>query len=485
MNSDFTKPAPRLDTMTPEAGQALLDALWLHVRTLEQRIRDLEERLNQNSRNSSKPPSSDGPGAGQKPRKPKRGKIRRKQGGQPGHEGHSRELVPPERVDHVEECFPEPQCGCSGDVVSSRFQPIRHQVFEIPEIRPHITEYQLFTGYCTRCGKRHVAKLPTGVSGKLLGPRLMSWVAILSGCYHLSRRKVQRLLDELLGLPVSLGTLSNAEDHVSEALAQPVDEAKEHIKNRSFAHLDETSHKRAGDRGWLWVAVTATISVFIIRTSRGGKVARELLGEWFNGILISDRWSGYSWFPPHLRQLCWAHLLRDFTKISERSGQSGRVGEDLLAYTWRMFHIWHKIRDGTMDRKHLVPCMKPIQVGIESALERGAVCGNAKTEGTCKKILALKQALWTFVTIEGIEPTNNVAERTIRPYVLWRKISFGAQSERGERFMERILTVSATCQQQSRSVLEFVTHAVTNHFLSIPAPSLIPEASRSNLSKVA
>ena len=302
---------------------------------------------------------------------------------------------------------------------------------------------------------------------------MIAWASVLVGVFHLSRRKVQRLLDGWLDIDISLGTISNAEQKVSEVLEAPVETAKIHVQQAASANLDETGHRKSGDRMWLWVAVTSLVSVFLVRASRGAKVAKELLGKDFSGILGSDRWSAYSWIDITRRQLCWAHLIRDFIRISKRSGQAGRIGDDLRFHTRRMFRLLNKIRDGTLDRNFLVPCMRPIQFEIEKALERGVSCGESKTAGTCKKILSVKSGLWTFITTPGIEPTNNVAERTIRDYVIWRKISFGTQSERGNRFMERILTVSASCKQQGRDPVEFIAQAVRNHLLGVSAPSLL------------
>ncbi len=467
MEWDFSKPAPRLSSLTPAEGQTLVDALW-------QEVRDAREQASLNSKNSSKPPSTDQKTVRKKKKdKAVRPRKKRRQGGQPGHEGHARKLLPEDQVDEVVVCPPPDRCDCGGRIWTPDKIPHRHQVFELPEIQPHVTEYQLLSGRCAACGQCHEGALPAGVPKGMLGPRMMAWISVLVGCYHLSRRKIQRLLDGWLNLDVSLGTISNSEQKVSEALVDPVEEAKIHVREQASANLDETGHRQSGDRMWLWVAVTNLVSIFLVSASRGAKVAKELLGEGFTGIVTSDRWSAYSWIDTVRRQLCWAHLIRDFIRISERSGQAGQIGDTLLCYARRMFRLLDKIRDGTLDRRFLVSCMKPIQLGIEQTLECGTSCGDSKTEGTCKKILSVKAALWTFVTTPGIEPTNNVAERTLRDYVVWRKMSFGTQSERGNRFVERIMTVSASCKQQGRDAVEFITEAVRCHLQGIPTPSLV------------
>jgi hypothetical protein len=224
----------------------------------------------------------------------------------------------------------------------------------------------------------------------------------------------------------------------------------------------------------MWLAATALVAVFIIRTHRSARDAKALLGETFQSILVSDRWSAYTWVSTSCRQFCWAHLIRDFVKISERSGQAGRVGDQLLDSVKRMFCLWWRVRDGTLKKKHFILAMKPIRKQIETLLKEGTTCGNVKTENTCKNLLKMKEALWTFVDNEGVEPTNNHAEQIIRDYVLWRKSSFGTQSERGDQYVERMMTVTATCALQERNPYDYITSAVTAHLRNEPAPSLLP-----------
>jgi transposase len=409
-----------------------------------------------------------------KPKKKRKKKRKRKRGGQPGHAGKTRELLPAEQVDELVDCKPDGRCECGGRVHLDEDAPERHQVLELPEVAILVREFLIYSGVCLECGKVHRGELPDGVPGGVLGPRAMAAIAVLSGKYHLSKRSIEELLSDLFGLDVCLGTVSNTEARVSEALEAPVEEAREYVQGQGVVHADETGHKVAGRKAWMWVAVTSLVSVFLIRFSRGQQVAKELLGEAFGGFLVSDRWSGYNWVETAQRALCWAHLTRDFTKISERAGRSGELGDALLEYVQKMFHLWHLFRDGELSRPELQLKMAPTRRAVESLLEQGLTCGHAKTERTCKKILGVKEALWTFVDVPGVEPTNNVAERTIRPYVLWRKSSFGTQSERGNLFVERMMTVSATCKQQERNVIDYVTDAVRAHLIGAPAPSLLP-----------
>lgn len=449
----------------------VLDVLKEENEALKKRVAELEEKLGTDSSNSSKPPSSDPPSKQKKKRK-KKGK--RKQGGQPGHEGKTRELLPKEQVDEFVSCPPEQRCDCGGHVAVDEKDAERHQVLELPKIKALVTEFLIYSGVCKKCGKVHRGKLPDGTPTGLLAPRAMAAIAVLSGKYRLSKRSIEELLQDLLGLDVSLGTISATEGRVTDILESPVEEAKEFVQQQDIVHADETSHKEGKKKAWMWVAVTAYVSVFIIRFTRGKEAAKELLGESFGGFLVSDRWGAYNWINTLQRQLCWAHLIRDFTKIKERGSRSEEIGNSLLKYAQEMFHLWHRYVDGRMSRPALQLRMARIRKGIEELLEEGLTCGHAKTERTCKRILNLREALWTFVDVPNVEPTNNIAERTIRAYVLWRKASFGTQSERGTLFVERIMTVSASCKQQGRNVLDFVTEAVQSHLLGKPLPSLIP-----------
>jgi len=452
---------------------------------LKARVEALEEKLRTSSQNSSKPPSSDPPSVEKPPRtNPERGK--RKPGAQQGHEPANRTLVPAEEVDAVVECLPEGQCDCGGQVVvPNGAAPERKQVLEIPKVKPYATDYLIYSGVCKQCGKRHCGKLPEGVPDGMLGPRAMALVAMLSGRYHLGKRGVMELLRDLFGLSLCLGTVSNTEARVSDTLGPPVDEARGFVQEQPVLHGDETGHKVAGKKAWMWVAATACVTVFMIRFSRGAEAAKELLGEAFRGILVSDRWSAYNWVSTARRQLCWAHLLRDFTKISERGGRSAEIADPILAHVQRMFHLWHQVRDGTLSRQGFQLAMAPIRVQVESILQSGTVCGQPKTEKTCANILKFKLALWTFVEVEGVEPTNNFAERAIRGYVLWRKSSFGTQADRGNLFVERMMTVSATCRQQDRNVLDFVTAAVEASLRNLRAPSLLPQSAHNAASAAA
>jgi transposase len=462
---------------TPPEVQAYIETLEGQVKTLtsmvhtlQEQVRTLQEQLNQTSRNSSRPPSSDPPPS---PR-PRRPRGQRRRGGQPGHPGHTRTLRPVEEVDEVVVLKPEQCSGCHAPLSGDDPTPFRHQVIEIPPIKPVITEYQWHQLVCPECGETTRAPWPDGVPSGTYGPRVQATVALCTGSYRLSKRTTQQVMDDIFGVPMSVGTISQSEKTTTEVLAPPVEEARAHVTEQAVAHVDETSWRQDGKRAWLWVAVTSLVTVFVIRMSRGGQVARELLGERFAGILVTDRYSAYNWYPVRWRQLCWAHVLRDFEAIRSRGGASEAIGEALLAQAHQLFTWWHRVREGTLKRSTFRSYMSPLRREVERLLEAGRRCGVPKTEGTCREILKRREALWTFVQVEGVEPTNNSAERSIRPGVQRRKISFGTQSEEGSRFVESMMTVVATLKQQKRNVLDYLTAAHEAALRGEAAPSLLP-----------
>lgn len=464
---------------TPPEAQALLLHLATRVATLEVTVQELREQLHQDSRTSSRPPSSDPPTSQRERRR--RQPSGRRPGGQPGHRGQTRTLVPVEEVDEVIVLKPTFCVRCQQALDGDDPQPQRHQVFEIPPMRPVVTEYQLHRLSCPGCGEATQAAWPVGVPRGMVGPRAQAVGALCAGAYRLSKRITQRLLDDLFGLQVSVGTISQLEAATTEAVAAPVQEARTFVQEQSSAHLDETGWREGGKRAWLWVAATTWVTVFVVRLSRGGQVARDLLGEAFSGILVTDRWSAYNWYPVRWRQVCWAHLLRDIEAMIERGGRSQEIGEALKSQAHQMFHWWHRVRDATLSRSSFRSYMSPVRREFERLLEAGSTCEVPKTAGMCREILKLRQALWTFVHLEGVEPTNNTAERAIRPGVLWRKGSFGTHSAQGSRFVESIMTVVTTLKQQQRNVLDYLTAACEAALRNEPAPSLLP-ASQETLS---
>jgi hypothetical protein len=300
-------------------------------------------------------------------------------------------------------------------------------------------------------------------------------------------------LSDLFGVKMSLGTVNRLRKEGSEALSGAVEEAKAYIQSAPIVGADETGFgPENGDgqnphskRAWLWVAVTPLVSFFQVLLSRSTAAAQSLLGESFGGTLNSDRYHAYNWLDVAQRQLCWAHLQREFTKISERGGVSRQLGRDLLAQQKKLFRSWGRVRDGTLSRSEFQLLVSPIRERVRSLLEQGAnyqIGGRektplAKTVRTCRQLLKVEPALWLFVAVEGLEPTNNAAERAIRPAVLWRRTSFGSQSESGSVFVARLLTVVTSLRSQNRNVLEFMTEAIRASRKGSASPSLLPQES--------
>jgi transposase len=389
-----------------EERQASMGALAARVVALEALVQALQEQLNQTSRNSSRPPSSDSP---QHPH-PRRPRGKRRRGGQPGHPGQTRTLLPVADVDEVVVLKPEQCPNCHTAFAGDDPMPWRHQVIEIPPLKPIVTEYQWHQLGCAACGEVTRAPWPAGVPSGTYGPRIQATVALYTGAYHLSKRTTQEMMDDVFGVPMSVATISQLAQATTAAVAAPIEDARAYVQTQKVAHVDETRWRQGSQAAWLWVAVTSWVTVFVVRLSRGGQVARELLGETFAGILVPDRYSAYNWYPVRWRQLCWAHLLRDFEAIRDRGGASAALGEALLAQTHQMFTWWHRVREGTLQRSTFRSYMTPLRREVERLLDAGSHSGVPKTAGTCQDILKRREALWTFVQVVGVEPTNNVAE---------------------------------------------------------------------------
>jgi transposase len=470
---------PSIWEQTPPTAQEMLlrqAAELAHLRAevarLKATVDELARRLGRTSRNSSQPPSADPLQArSQRARHEPRG---RRPGGQRGHEGQARALVPVEMVDVVIPLRPVRCAHCQHLLLGEDPAPERHQVAEIPSMRPVITEYQVHRLVCPGCGQATRAAWPEGIPTGGFGPRVQAITALCTGAYHLSKRTTQRVLEDLFGVSMGLGTVANLEQATVRAVAEPVAAARAYVQAQPTAYLDETGWREGRQRAWLWVATTTWVTVFVVRLSRSAKVAQEVLGERFWGWLVTDRWSAYTWYPTWRRQLCWAHLLRDMEAMIARGGRSAEIGEALRAQARQMFHYWHRVRDGTLAPASFRTYMQPIRQEVERLLEAGQTCGVPKTEGMCREILRLRQALWTFVRHPEVEPTNNAAERAIRPAVLWRKGSFGTQSADGSRFVEAMMTVVTTLKQQRRPVLDYLTATCEAALCGEPAPSLLP-----------
>jgi transposase len=437
---------------------------------LRQQVQDLKGRLDQNSTNSSRPPSTDPIGVKRKPPEPPSKKSR---GGQKGHPRHMRALVPPDRVASVTDCKPAECRRCGHPLNGEDAEPRRHQVAELPPIEPEVHEYRLHRLCCPHCKTVSCGTLPDGVPRTGFGPRLHAALSVLTGAYRLSKRQVAQLCSDLLGLTISLGMIAKLERITADVLKQPVAELAEQVMVAEAANIDETGWRQNGRKAWLWVVVTAAGIVFRIARSRAGAVAQDLLGEEPKPIVISDRFPGYEWIKLKSRQICWAHLRRDMQAMIDRDGDGAEVGRRLLWQSNKLFEAWHKVRDGTIRRSTFLQTVAWLRPMVRSSLESGAGCACPKTAATCAELLRLWDCLWTFTRVEGVGPTNNAAERALRHAVIWRRISGGTDSEAGSRFVERMLSVVATCRQQGRGVLGFLTACHRSRLDGTPTPSLL------------
>ena len=479
---------------TPASVRQLVVQLALKIEQLEQQLKELqisneqlEEKANRNSKNSHSPPASDSPKVENTKKKKPTGK---KRGGQPGHTGHSRPLYPVEECESVTDHYPE-TCACCGEELKGIDpNPYRHQVVEIPPIQLHIEEHRLHQLTCIHCGEKTRAVLPEEVEECGYRERVVAIVSVLSGMYRHSHRMVVSAMSDLFGVKMSLGTVNRLRKEGSEAVSGAVEEAKAYVQSAPIVGADETGFGQGNadgqnphhQRAWLWVAVTPLVSFFQVMLSRSTAAAMALLGNSFGGILNSDRYGAYNWVDVDQRQLCWAHLKREFTKISERQGLSRQLGRDLLAQQKKLFRLWQRVRDGTLSRSEFQSLVSPIRARVRNLIDQGAAyqIGSkektplAKTVRTCRQLLKVEPALWLFVAVEGLEPTNNAAERAIRPAVLWRRTSFGSQSAAGSVFVARMLTVVTSLRSQNRNVLEFMTEAIRASRGGSSSPSLLP-----------
>lgn len=450
------------------AVRAAIELLETTVARLEERVRELEAQLKQNSTNSSKPPSSDAPWTVRPGKKPK-GK---KRGGQPGHRGHHRMILPPERVEEVEH-VPE-ACGHCGHSLAGAEEgrPVQvHQVVELPPIRAEVKEHRMVCLRCPKCSGLTRAPLPVEVGGKHFGPRLTALAGLLAGHYRMSRRSVVDLLGRLLDVPApSLGSTEACTQETSAALESAYQEVQAEVRSSSWAGVDETPWKLCGKKMWLWVGVANRATMFHMGQSRGAQELRRFLGE-FGGIVSSDRWCAYQIYD--WRQLCWAHLIRNFRKLGLRGGKAAEFAAAGEKVCDQVFERWRRFREGSLERDALKRGMSSVQASFLRLVKRGAKSINKKVAGLCRNLLRLWPSLWTFLD-EPIELTNNAAERALRKAVLWRKGCFGNQSEAGLRYAERILSISATCQQQRTHPLDFVALSIAALRSGNPAPKLLP-----------
>jgi transposase len=466
-----------------EPARLLVVALLDRVAASELRLEELERRLGMSSSNSSMPPSSDSPKSRAERRAAAREAYKRSMrgsGGQPGHEGRTRELAAPERVDrraaHLPDC-----CGCGHEFDGSERpvgDPVVHQQWELPVIVPLVFEHARLRLACPACGKATLAALTAG-AGSGFGPRLDAHIAMLAGVFRLSREDVRRTVVEVFGIPASTGSIDSAIMRMSAVLADPWSELRDAIQKADVVHADETTWRLRGAQQWLWVAASSLLACYRIDPSRSQKAAKALLGEDFGGFLVSDRYAGYHFLDVLQQQLCWCHVIRQLVEVAQRSGAAGRRGRKLVALARRVIAVHRDYLENGSDADWLAAELAPLRTQIQALLEQCAAGQHARTANFAAGLLDEYEALWTFCDVASeleIDPTNNAAERAVRHAVLMRKIQGGTQSGRGSRWIERIESVRETCRLQDRPVLAWLTHAASAAHHGQAIPSLLPAA---------
>jgi transposase len=451
--------------------QARVAELEGMVRDLAAQVKDLTARL----QGKQPPPRA----AAEMPPAPAKKPTGRRPGGQPGHPPHLKQRLPPEFVANTVTYVP-PTCEhCQARLPQatgpSDPEPTWHQVVELPQVLVTVTEHQGHARTCACCGAITRAAIPADVLAHSVGPHLTAVIGYLTGDQGMSKRGVEELCEHVFGVPISLGTVSNLEQEISTALAAAHSEATDAVRDAPVKNVDETGWKQAGKKRWLWLAATMRVAVFVIHPWRNLSALQALLGREFTGILCSDRWVVYQdWSDPFARQLCWAHLKRNWEALVERGGAAKRIGERFLAIQHAVFALWHLFRGGGCTRAQLVERMLPWIDNLEDVLADGLRCRDARTQRFCARLDEEKYGLWTFVEADGVEPTNNHGERLLRRAVLWRRRSFGCHSASGCRFAERILTVAATLRLQGRNVVNFLSESIAAHRAGRSGPKLLP-----------
>ena len=455
---DAPSPAPPPDCLRCRELEA-------RILVLETKLRDLEDKL--------KPPPPKRPLDPQPPA-PAKKPTGKKRGAQPGHTPHLKKWLPRERVKtfvpYVPACCDKCDKALSPTAGPNDPAPTIHQVAELPKILAEITQHEGHSRTCS-CGHVTHTPVPADVRAHSIGPNLTAAIVYFAGSHGMSKRGIEETVECLFGVPIALGTISNLEQEASAALESAYQEARKHVADAEVKHVDETGWKEAGKKRWLWAAATATVVLFLIHPRRNLDALKLLLGK-LAGILVSDRWKVYENWNGELRQLCWAHLKRNWDKQMERGGQAKKLGERWQATQKEVFELWHLFRGGGCTRKALQSRLAPHVDTLGELLLEGMDKRDRVLARHCERLLERYPMLWLFSVVDGVEPTNNHAERVQRLAVLWRRKSFGCQSPAGCRFVERILTVVQSLRLQNRNTLEFLGQSIAAHRRGRTMPSL-------------
>jgi transposase len=392
---------------------------------------------------------------------------------------HRKRRRPPERVGRVAPFVPRqcPKCAAGRPAAAgpSDPPPSWHQVAERPPPAARVTEYQGHYRPCPRCGEVNHAAVPEGIRAHSIGPRLSATLAYLAGRHGLSKRGLEEVAAAVFEAPIALGAVANLEAEMSAALAGAHRDALGAVARAGVKNVDETGWKERGRKRWLWVAATGTLAAFVISPWRNLKALVRLLGAEFVGVLCSDRGRAYDEWPRTRRQVCWAHLKRNWEKLVERGGQAKVIGQACLDLHRRVFELWHLYRGGGITYRQLDDAMAPLMVALQDLLLTGRRSRDRRLARHCARVLEVSPALWAFLVCAGVEPTNNHAERVLRPAVWWRRRSFGCHSADGCRFVERLLTVVPSLRVQQRSVLAFLHETLCAHRSGTQLPQLVVE----------
>lgn len=416
------------------------------VSEMTARIEKLEDQLNRNSQNSNQPPSTDP--FFKKPELKKKD-TKRKAGGQKGHKGHRQQLLDPTESFDVRPT----ECTC-GNRQFDQVEPYyTHQKVELPEIKLQVVHYILHKGRCCRCGKTVAANVDDEHRFGY-GPRMSALIAELSGMQGISRRAMQQFLTSVLGLPISTGAIQKVIDRMSAAISPAYDKIAQTARNQYVGYIDETSWFKCGKLQWLWVMVTATVVFYLVHPNRSGKAFRALIQDW-QGILVSDNFSVYkNWI--YKRQNCLAHFIRKAKKLSESSNeQLSKFGDQILSHLQLLCHF-AKAPPSKKQWTHFY--LRFVWLLI---LYSGA---DNEAGKLARSLGAVMDTLWTFLEEHGVEPTNNRAERALRFGVIWRKRCFGSQSDKGQRWVERILSLKETCRIKNTPSFPILVDLAKAHF---------------------
>ena len=452
-----------------------------------ERLARLEAQVRQDSRTSSLPPSSDPSKSRAQRRAEARAKAKelmrregeqRKAGGQPGHSGAGRELRPEDQIDEIVDHYPDACGGCGREFTDTERHPRqrfgRHQVAELPPISVRWTEHRTHQLRCPGCRARTSARLPDGIGGCAFGPRLQAAVVTLTAGHRVSRRGIAELARDLFGVRLSTGSADAICQRASEALAGPHLQLADWVLDQTAVHVDETGWRTRGEGRALWTATTRGAAFFQIAEHCNREQFNALVGTSYPGIVVSDRWNGYEHLDPNQRQVCWSHIQRDFRRHADGLAEQKTFGEHGYQLSRRVFSAWRTYQHTHHDRERLQAEIAPVQAELRQLLEQAS----PKSRRTrwhrrfANNLLKVWPALWTFTTIEGVEPTNNPAERALRGPVIHRKISLGTQSDTGERFAERAQSAATTCRLQHRSLFTYLSELLAAHNRGDPFPAL-------------